>query len=83
MTARPMAWARGPRGEARVRCEGRKPYGPEVIEALRALRRKRKGGRLSFSACAARLQELGIPTKGGRRWQPMTVRAIARREGIA
>lgn len=72
--------AKRARGE---RCEGRKPYGPEVIEALRSLRRKRKGDRLSFARCAARLQELRLPTKSGKPWQAMTVRAIARREGIA
>jgi len=68
------------RGE---RCEGRKPYGPEVVETLRTLRRKRKGERLSFAGCAARLQELGLPTKSGKPWRAMTVRVIARREGIA
>lgn len=72
--------AKRARGE---RCEGRKPYGPEVVEALRTLRRKRKGERLSFARCAARLQGLALPTKSGKPWQPMTVRTIARREGIA
>lgn len=72
--------AKRARGE---RCEGRKPYGPEVMETLRTLRRKRRGERLSFARCAARLQELGIPTKSGKPWQAMTVRTIARREGIA
>lgn len=71
--------AKRARGE---RCEGRKPYGPEVVEAVRTLRRKRKGERLSFVGCAARLQELGISTKSGKPWQAMTVRAIARRERI-
>jgi len=72
--------AKRARGE---RCEGRKPYGPEVVEEIRSLRRKRKGERLSFAGCAAKLQERGLATKSGKPWQAMTVRAIARREGIA
>jgi DNA invertase Pin-like site-specific DNA recombinase len=64
------------------RCEGRKPYGPEVVETLRTLRRKHGGKRLSWSGCAARLQELGLPTKSGKPWRAGTLHGLARREGI-
>lgn len=83
LLVRKLRKAREAKRASGERCEGRKPYGLEIVEALRSLRRKRGGERLSFARCAARLQELGHATKSGKPWQPMTVRAIARREGIA
>ena len=82
LLVRKLAKARAAMRARGERCEGRRPYGSDVIEALRTLRRKRKGERLSFAGCAARLQELGLATKSGKPWQAMTVRTIARREGI-
>jgi DNA invertase Pin-like site-specific DNA recombinase len=70
---------------AEGRCEGRKPFGTrsgeaEVVDYIRKLRRKPKGGeRLSFAAIAKRLNAEGRPTRTGKPWQPETVRQIAMR----
>lgn len=66
------------------RCEGRKPYGPEVIARIRELRRKRPGvPRLSWEGVARSLNEAQIPTKSGKPWRSGTVYGIAQRERIA
>lgn len=64
------------------RIEGRPGYGQEVVEALRDLRRKRGGKRLSWERCAARLQELGLPTKSGKPWQARVVQRVAQRAAL-
>lgn len=64
------------------RCEGRKPFGEregesEIIDHIRSLRRKPRGGkRMSFAAIADRLNEENIPTRTGKQWHPEVVRRI-------
>lgn len=80
-----MRAARDRRSRERgARIEGRKPFDPpEVVEAVRTLRRKRKGERLSFEQVAAKLTELGHRTKYGKPWRAGTVYRVAQRAGIS
>jgi hypothetical protein len=66
------------------RVEGRKSFDPpEVVEAIRTLRRKRKGAeRLSFEQIAARLTERGLRTQRGKEWRAGTVYRVAQRSGV-
>jgi len=70
------------------RCEGRKPFGTrpaeaQVLDRIRALRRKPKGRpRLSIAAIAATLNAEGVPTRTGRPWAPGTVHGILRRISV-
>jgi DNA invertase Pin-like site-specific DNA recombinase len=70
------------------RCEGRKPFGArpaeaQVLDRIRALRRKPKGRpRLSIAAIAATLNAEGVPTRTGRPWAPGTVHGILRRISV-
>lgn len=70
------------RGE---RCEGVKPFGTfagetAVVERMRALRRKPRGGAaLSFKAIADCLNAEGAPSRSGKPWAPETVRRILAR----
>ena len=68
------------------RCEGRLPFASkpgqaETVELMRRLRRKPKGGeRLSFDAIAARLNDMGCPTRTGAKWRACVVRGVLKRE---
>jgi DNA invertase Pin-like site-specific DNA recombinase len=71
--------ARGERGK----CEGRPGYGetPEemqIIQRIRAMRRKRKNKTpgLTLQEIADRLNGEGIPTKGGKLWTPTQVHRL-------
>ncbi len=71
--------------KATGRCEGRKPFGTkpgeaETLTLIRRLRRKPRGGeRLSYDAIAARLNEMGAPTRTGKGWMGATVCGIVKR----
>jgi site-specific DNA recombinase len=64
------------------KCEGAKRYGENseeeaaIVNKIRLMRRKRRGGRkgMSLQAIANRLNREGIPTKRGKEWTPMTVK---------
>jgi DNA invertase Pin-like site-specific DNA recombinase len=64
------------------RCEGRKPYGErkgeaEILEMIRSLRRKPKGGkRLAFAAIAEKLNHCGISSRSGKTWHPEVIRRL-------
>lgn len=64
------------------RCEGRKPYGSrdgesEILDEIRKLRRKPKGGeRMSFARIAEKLNQGGVPSRTGKPWHPEVVRRI-------
>lgn len=68
------------------RCEGRKPYGTRpgeesVIDRIRRLRRKPRGGeRLSYAKIANRLNGDGVPTRTGKPWAAGTVYGILNRQ---
>ena len=74
--------ARSRKRREQGRCEGRKPYGDRpneaaVIERMRALRRKPKGGqRRSFAEIASILNEEGVLSRTGKPWAPEVVRRI-------
>lgn len=63
------------------RCEGRKPYGDREgeLEVIRQIRRLRSEG-ASYQTIAAKLNELGISPRSGRRWHPFTIRQILGRQ---
>ena len=67
------------------RCEGRKPFGSrpgeaKVLDRMKQLRRKPRGGRRkSFAQIAAILNAEGCATRTGKPWNPGTVWAILRR----
>ncbi len=67
------------------KCEGRKAFGEkpgeaEVVDQIKALRRKPiKGRRLSFAAIADRLNDEGVPTRSGGQWRPSTIGQILSR----
>jgi hypothetical protein len=67
------------------RCEGRKPFGTkpgeeETLALIHRLRRKPRGGeRLSYDAVAAKLNEMGAPTRTGKAWMGATVCGIVKR----
>jgi DNA invertase Pin-like site-specific DNA recombinase len=77
--------ARRRQREATGRCEGRKPFGDrpgeaEVIERMRAMRRKPKGkDRMSYAEIAAALNADGGATRTGAPWHAETVRKILNR----
>jgi DNA invertase Pin-like site-specific DNA recombinase len=64
------------------RCEGRKPFGERegeaaILEMIRSLRRKPKGGkRMAFAAIAERLNKDGIPTRTCKPWHGEVVRRL-------
>jgi len=65
------------------RCEGRKPYSPQIVERIRQLNRKPRGGsRRSFAAIAEALNAQGVPTRMGRAWRASTVHQVVHREGL-
>ncbi len=63
-------------------CEGRKAFGEregeaEILELIRSLRRKPKGGkRMAFAEIAAKLNGDSIPTRTGRPWHGEVVRRL-------
>ena len=63
------------------RCEGRKPYGDREgeLEVIRQIRRLRSEG-AGYQTIAAKLNELGISPRSGRRWHPFTIRQILGRQ---
>lgn len=66
------------------RCEGRKPFGTyageaETIATMRALRRSRRGKRMSFARIAVELNRRAVRTRTGAPWQTTTVRNILTR----
>jgi len=69
----------------RGRCEGRKPFGArpgeeQVLEQIRQLHRKPRGGeRRSCSEIAQELNTRGIPSRGGRAWSRGVVWTLLRR----
>jgi DNA invertase Pin-like site-specific DNA recombinase len=71
--------------KATGRCEGRKPFGTrpgeaEALALIHRLRRKPRGGeRLSYDAIAAKLNEMGAPTRTGKAWVGGTVYGIVTR----
>ena len=71
--------------KATGRCEGRKPFGTkpgeaETLALIRRLRRKPRGGeRLSYDSIAAKLNEMGAPTRTGKAWMGATVCGIVKR----
>jgi DNA invertase Pin-like site-specific DNA recombinase len=64
------------------RCEGRKPFGhfpgeADALEAMKTLRRKRKGSdRLSFAKVADAMNEKAYRTRTGVKWSAGIVRKI-------
>jgi DNA invertase Pin-like site-specific DNA recombinase len=64
------------------RCEGRKPFGErngetEVLDQIRRLRRKPKGGeRMSCAAIADKLNRDGVKSRTGKQWHPEVVRRL-------
>jgi site-specific DNA recombinase len=67
------------------RCEGRKPYGEREGElvGLRRIGELVHDERVSLRAAAKRLNEEGIPTRGGKPWTPQAVANIAGRLAVA
>ncbi len=55
---------------------------PAEVEAVGAIQRWKAEG-VSLRAIARRLDEMGVPTKGGRPWSHTTVRDLLRRTGDA
>ena len=63
------------------KCEGRKRYGEdsaheqEIVRRIKLMRRKRKGGLkgMTLQAIADKLNEEGIRTKTGKKWQRVQV----------
>jgi len=82
VTVSKLRAARIRKRRAEGRCEGRKPYGStpaeaEVVEHMKRLRRKPRGGeRMSYAAIAKQLNVENIPTRTGKQWAPQTVRGI-------
>jgi site-specific DNA recombinase len=79
--------AREAKKEKTGKCEGRKAYGEkageqEIIETMRALRRKRDGKRMSFARIAETLNEQNVPTRTGARWHTTTVKNILTRKSV-
>jgi len=64
------------------RCEGRKPFGERdgeaaILDLIRSLRRKPKGGkRMAFAAIAEKLNQDGVPTRTGKPWHGEVVRRL-------
>lgn len=64
------------------KCEGRKAFGEregevEILDLIRSLRRKPKGGkRMAFAEIAAKLNQDGIQTRTGKLWHPEVVRRL-------
>jgi len=79
--------AREAKKEETGKCEGRKAYGEkageqEIIDMMRALRRKRDGKRMSFARIAETLNERSVPTRTGARWHTTTVKNILTRKSV-
>ena len=74
--------ARERKREQTGRCEGRKTYQeaqPEVIQEIKKLRRKPRGGkRLTYREVAEELNRLGFKTRLGREFTGQTVQDILR-----
>ena len=68
------------------KCEGRKRYGEdsaheqEVVRRIKLMRRKRKGGLkgMTLQAIADKLNEEGIRTKTGKKWQRVQVMNVSK-----
>lgn len=65
------------------KCEGRKAFGVKEGEAdsLRMMKQLRAGELMTFERVAAKMNELGLPTRGGGKWIGAAVCKILRREG--
>jgi len=66
------------------RCEGVKPFGTlpgesVTIQRMQALRRQRRGKRLSFAKIAETLTAEGVASRSGKPWEASTVRKILAR----
>jgi DNA invertase Pin-like site-specific DNA recombinase len=72
--------------EASKRSEAGRPCrlrpDPAEVEALGSIRRWKSEG-ASLRAISRRLDEMGVPTKGGRPWSHTTVRDLLRRSSDA
>jgi len=87
LLVRKLAKARQAKRESAGQCEGRKPYGtrpgePEVVDQIRALRRKRPqhtGRAMSYQAIAKALNNSNVPTRYGQPWAAATVQNIVKR----
>jgi DNA invertase Pin-like site-specific DNA recombinase len=80
-----LAKARQRARMAHGRCEGRKPYGSREGEqrGLRRIGELVNDERCSLRAAAKRLNDEGIPTRGGNPWTAQAVANIARRQAVA
>jgi len=64
------------------RCEGRKPYGERegetaILDLIRSLRRKPKGGkRMAFADIAEKLNRDAIPSRTGKPWHGEVIRRL-------
>ena len=80
MTVMKLRAARERARVARGKCEGRKGYpeaAPEIVQAIKAMRRKRKGARqMTCEAIAEELNRQGITTLTGRTFSGQIVRNI-------
>lgn len=80
--------AREAKRKAGERCEGAKPYGTRegeaaVLDRVRALRRKPRGGeRLTWAAVAERLNAEGLLNRQGRPWTRQAIHKTAREADI-
>lgn len=86
LLVRKLAKARAEKREKTGRCEGRKLFGfhpgeQEIIDRMKALRRKpRKGKRRSYAKIAKALNDESLPTRGGKPWGASSVAAILKRQ---
>lgn len=86
LLVRKLRKARTSKKAAGEKVEGPKFYGEfegeaEIVERIKALRRKPRGGeRLSYAAIAEKLNAEGVPTRNGGPWRPSTVQQICKRE---
>jgi hypothetical protein len=76
-----LAAARKRKREAKGKCEGRKSLAelqPDVVEAVKRMRRKTKAGRMSLRAIAAELAAQGRVNERGAAYNPESIAAMLR-----
>lgn len=74
-----LAAARKRKREALGKCEGRKSLAelqPDVVEAVKRMRRKTKAGRMSLRAIAAELADQGHVNERGVAYNPKSIAAM-------
>ena len=74
-----LAAARKRKREAFGKCEGRKSLAelqPDIVEAVKRMRRKTKAGRMSLRAIAAELAAQGHVNERGAAYNPKSVAAM-------